>query len=138
MDFIFHLGDITHQSVLDFLNQFGTVVAVRGNMDAGPWADTLPRKKIISIDGINFGLTHGSGRLSDTGKFARSQFDADINLIIFGHTHIPFTGKLAGIRMLNPGSPVDNRFDDINSFAIITIVSGRFDIEIVKFAKPAN
>src|SRR4051812_30691839 len=41
-DLIIHAGDVGRPDILDGLRRIAPVVAVRGNVDRGPWADALP------------------------------------------------------------------------------------------------
>ena len=47
---ILHAGDIGTPDVLEALARIAPVVAVRGNVDKGPWAQSLPLAKAVEID----------------------------------------------------------------------------------------
>ena len=46
-ELIIHAGDVGSAEVLDKLREIAPVVAVRGNIDKGPWAVTLPATEIV-------------------------------------------------------------------------------------------
>jgi uncharacterized protein len=37
------------------------------------------------------------------------QAHPDLDLLVFGHSHIPWDTEADGLRLLNPGSPTDRR-----------------------------
>ncbi len=45
----------------------------------------------------------------------------DIDLLIYGHSHIPVLKEMHGITILNPGSPTDKRRQKQYSFAVIRL-----------------
>ena len=49
VDLIIHAGDIGDAMVLDKLSKIAPVMAVRGNMDFGNWANALPPTARMSI-----------------------------------------------------------------------------------------
>jgi putative phosphoesterase len=46
-ELIIHAGDVGSAEVLDKLREIAPVVAVRGNIDKGPWVVTLPATKLL-------------------------------------------------------------------------------------------
>lgn len=136
VDYIFHLGDLTQKDSLDLLyTEFGKekVIAILGNMDEGELQDILPETLEIEAYGKRIFLTHGSGGPHNVIKRLNKQFDlSSYDIIIFGHVHRPFNeiggdGKL----YLNPGSPTDKRFTDINSYGYLTLSKNIVEPEIV-------
>lgn len=79
------------------------LMSVRGNMDSN---FTLPFHRMFNIDNKKILLMHGHTvnvkasivSLTDTA----ANLEADI--IIFGHTHVPFMKVIDNILYLNPGS----------------------------------
>jgi putative phosphoesterase len=80
------------------------------------WLRALPRELRLDIDGNRVLLCHGSPR--DTTEYLfenRSdgylkQFveggkaDAHADIIVFGHTHVPYHREVAGVHFINTGS----------------------------------
>ena len=60
----------------------------------------------------------------------RKEFD-NVDLIVYGHSHTPFWGKVGDVLFLNPGSPTDNRYAPYNSVALLT-VGDELTAEIVR------
>jgi len=131
VDMIFHAGDIVDIGVLEELEAVAPVKAVRGNMDSGDSAN-LPDKRIIEIGSLKIGLIHGWGAPGDLHLRARAQFDESVSCVVFGHSHQPFSGAVAGALMFNPGSPTDRRFAPFFSVGIITLDGKRITGEIIK------
>src|SRR5437763_15955534 len=47
-DLIIHAGDVGKPEILDALRELAPVVAVRGNIDNGDWADALPMTAVAA------------------------------------------------------------------------------------------
>jgi putative phosphoesterase len=115
VDLIIHAGDIGDEKVLDKLSKIAPVVAIRGNMDFGRWANKLPRSEIIEIGQIILYVLHIANRV-DTEP-AKTGFKA----IISGHTHHPDTYEKNGITFLNPGSASYPKFGNPASVALLQL-----------------
>ncbi len=118
VDLILHAGDIVEMSVLDELRAIAPVEAVAGNMDGPELQVRLPYKKIIPLGKYSAGLIHGKYKIDVQREMIRKEFD-DVDLIIYGHSHTPYWGKVNGVYFLNPGSPTDKRHAPYNSVAIL-------------------
>lgn len=105
-DALLHLGDITSESVLDYLASHRAFYAVAGNMDSGRWAAELPAKRVVELNGLRVGMLHGAGlgfgnlEAALPDRFAQE----NVQLICFGHTHRRLWQESGGVRLLNPGS----------------------------------
>ena len=124
VDLIVHAGDIVTLEVLEGLRQLGEVKAVRGNMDSVELRGLLPEKEVIVAGGKKIGITHGSGAPWGIEKRVRDLFD-DVDIIIYGHSHVAKNGQIGGIFFFNPGYGK-------SSFGILTI-EGDVKGEIIKF-----
>jgi len=130
VDLILHAGDILDLSVLDELRTIAPVEAVAGNMDDSEVHLKLPSKKIILLGTFKVGLIHGKYKIDVQREMIRQEFD-DIDLIVYGHSHTPFWGKVHGVYFLNPGSPTDKRHAPYNSVALLE-VGDELKAEIIK------
>ncbi len=63
-------------------------------------------EKIIDIDGVKILLVHGHNQGVKSGYLTLQLYAKEkaCNVVIFGHTHIPFISQEEGILMINPGS----------------------------------
>jgi putative phosphoesterase len=120
VDLIFHAGDILDLSVLEELGTIAPVEAVAGNMDDSEVHLKLPCKKIFILGAFSIGLIHGKYKIEVQRQMIRKEFDK-IDLIVYGHSHTPFWGKVQGVYYLNPGSPTDKRYAPYNSVALLEI-----------------
>ncbi len=98
VDVIFHAGDIDTLPVLDDLKRIAPVIAVRGNMDRGPWASLLFDTEIVET---GFGLLY---ILHDLNRLDLDPAAAGIRVVIHGHTHHASDKTRNAVRYLNPGS----------------------------------
>jgi putative phosphoesterase len=111
---ILHAGDIGDLSVLTQLQTIAPVLAVRGNIDEH--APTLPDSmKIDFMAGarrmLSVLLTHiavyGPKLHAEVARQARA---GGADLVICGHSHVPFIGRDKGLVVFNPGSIGPRRF----------------------------
>ena len=102
IDMIIHAGDMTGISVFNYLSNW-ELKAVRGNMDGFDLYNVLPEKRIENIMGKNVGIIHGKGPPNGIENMVLREFQ-NVDLIIFGHSHIPLETKKNGVLLFNPGS----------------------------------
>lgn len=131
-DLIVHAGDWVGASVLDDLLQCGPVVGVYGNNDGDDLRSRLPVVARFDVDGLRFAVVHETGAAQ--GREART--DAafpDIDVLIFGHSHIPWDSTSPrGVRLLNPGSPTDRRRQPVGTFLTLRVEGGALpEVELV-------
>ncbi|KAA0546596.1 metallophosphoesterase [Bacillus sp. BGMRC 2118] len=122
-DYIFHLGDWQTVDLYHQLTRYCTVVGVAGNVDNDELIEILGHQKTVEIGGYTFGLVHGhqgKGRTTETrafNTFSRNELD----VLLFGHSHIPVSKKVNNTIVFNPGSPTDKRKQSHFSFGVIEI-----------------
>jgi uncharacterized protein len=101
---IIHAGDVGSIKVLSALKDIAPTYAVRGNVDHGPWAETLPVTDIAVIGERYFYITHNPDSIDIDPA------SAGIDAVIFGHTHMPELYKKKDLLYMNPGSAGPRRF----------------------------
>lgn len=115
---ILHAGDIGKPSVLAGLREIAPVVAVRGNVDRGLWAEALPHRAVAEFYGVRVLLIHDpSGLSEDAGR-------AGYHVVVSGHSHRPSLSTRNGVLYINPGSAGPRRFKLPVSLALLVIVNG--------------
>ena len=119
VDVIFHLGDFCNLQTYKDLQKIAPVIAVYGNMDSPELRTHLPEKKTIEIQGFNLGLVHGWGPPNNLEKRVFGSFQ-DVDMILFGHSHIPLFQKVDEIFLFNPGSTSMNR-DGSTTFGLLEL-----------------
>ncbi|MFD2911040.1 metallophosphoesterase family protein [Jeotgalibacillus terrae] len=121
-DLIIHTGDFNTLDTFQELERFAPVEGVYGNADDQELTKRFPAKKIIQVGTFRIGLVHGHGKGKTTEKRALDAFvQNDIDMIIYGHSHIPSFKIIDGVQLLNPGSPTDKRRQKQFSFVRLTV-----------------
>lgn len=125
VDVILHAGDVCLPSVLDELAAFAPVHVVAGNNDGDDvvaWG--APETLEIVLDGVRVAMIHDSGAKDGRARRMRRRFpDADV--VVFGHSHIPWDTEQDGQRLFNPGSPTDKRRQPHRTLGLLEIADGR-------------
>lgn len=103
-DLILHAGDVGRPEILDTLRKIAPVIAVRGNVDNGEWAQTLALTQVIEAGPISIYMLH---ILQDLDI---SPTTAGFQIVISGHSHIPGQTENGGVLYVNPGSAGPRRF----------------------------
>jgi putative phosphoesterase len=133
VDAILHAGDVCLAETLDELSAFAPVYAVRGNND-GPdvaaWGapDTLE----LSLGGLAVAMIHDSGAAKGRAARLATTFPA-ADLVVFGHSHIPWDETYGNQRAVNPGSPTDRRRQPRATMAELIIRDdATFDVHFIE------
>ena len=103
-DRILHAGDVGNPEILERLRELAPVTASRGNVDRGPWADTLPTTEVIEVDGVSLYMIH------DLAQLDLKPETAGFRIVIYGHSHQPKIEEKNGVLYFNPGSAGPRRF----------------------------
>jgi putative phosphoesterase len=134
-DRVLHVGDITEPFVLDLLARYAPTDAVAGNNDGPELQERLGVTRVVEIEGIRIGMTHGHrGAGRTTPERARGSFDG-VDAIAFGHSHQPMVARDGGVWLLNPGSPTDRRRQPTFSFLALEIARGEITPQLVTYAE---
>lgn len=130
VELILHAGDLSTRAALDQLEAYAPVEAVQGNVEDAEIVRALPIKRQISIGGCLIGMVHILGDRATRRVTARREFP-DAQVVIFGHSHIPFVEDRDGLLLLNPGSATDPRGQPHPTIALLTITNGRPAAELI-------
>ena len=120
-DIVLHAGDWTNAATLKLLQQKAKTFGVWGNMDDGAVRKELPEKTIVEIQGFKIGITHGFGPPEGMVDKVRAKFLEKVDMILYGHTHIPHREEKDGILFFNPGSLSFNTDRRELTYAILEI-----------------
>ena len=121
-DVIVHAGDFDNQMLYHKLNVDQPLYAVRGNNDRG-WSGGLGQVNRFEIRGVKFIMAHERVDIPSVLK--------DIQVVIFGHSHMYYQQEISGRLWLNPGSCGYKRFTLPLSMAVMTIEDGTYEVETV-------
>ena len=120
---ILHLGDFTAPEVADLFAAVAPFDAVTGNNDGAALGRRFGRKKVIEVAGARIGMTHGDDGAGRTtlaralGAFS----EGDVDVILFGHSHVPYCARHGDVWVMNPGSPTDKRRNPRYSWGVLDI-----------------
>jgi len=104
VELIIHAGDVGNPEILHRLKEIAPVLAVRGNVDKGAWAEALPETAAVEVGGIAIYVIH------DVKELDLDPAAAGFGMVISGHSHKPGRSERAGVVYLNPGSAGPRRF----------------------------
>jgi len=124
-DVVFHAGDWVVPALLDELEAKATrLVGCWGNNDGDELRQRLPERADVELEGVRFAVVHETG--ASTGREQRmSKLYPDVDVLVFGHSHIPWdTVTPTGTRLLNPGSPTDRRRQPRCTLMTLTVDAG--------------
>lgn len=95
---ILHAGDIGKAAVIARLNSVAPVVAIRGNVDQGSWAQPYPETRLLDYGGYRFFLIHDRNTLHLDLEAAR------VDIVVSGHSHQPRTERTGGCSLSTRGA----------------------------------
>lgn len=126
VELIIHAGDIDTPEVLSGLKEIAPVVAVRGNMDRGGWANQLRTSDLVQIGGMNIYILHNLEQMD------LDPYTDQINIIINGHTHKPLIQEKNSLLYFNPGSAGYRHNSAPTTVGILAMSDSRLHPEIIK------
>jgi putative phosphoesterase len=125
VDLILHAGDVCRAYVLDELVAFAPVRAVLGNNDTADVAEWgAPETLRLDLDGLRVGVVHDAGPAAGRLRRMRRRFPA-VELVVFGHSHLPLDLADGELRIFNPGSPTDRRRRPSGTVGLLRVEAGR-------------
>lgn len=124
-DLVVHAGDWVDVSLLDTLEARSRgLLACWGNNDGAALRARLPEVARAEVEGVRLAVVHETGDAK--GRESRcSTAYPDVDVLVFGHSHIPWdTTTASGLRLLNPGSPTDRRRQPACTYLTATAQEG--------------
>lgn len=120
---ILHAGDVGDRRCLEPFAELAPVYAVRGNIDGSDWPDArvLVFREAERVR-LTLVMTHIAVAHLKPNKVAlAAAFSQRADLIVCGHSHVPFLTTEQGVVLFNPGSVGPRRFH-------LPIVFGRMEL----------
>ena len=119
-DAILHGGDINRPDMVERLEQYAPLYAVRGNNDK-EWAENMPHELTVTLGGVTFYMVHNKKEVPEdlTG----------IDVMVFGHSHQYLMEERDGRLWLNPGSCGPRRFHQEITMMMAEAADGRIRVE---------
>jgi putative phosphoesterase len=131
-DVVVHAGDWVDVATLDALEaRAHRLVGVYGNNDGPELRARLPEVARVELGGVRFAVVHETGPAAGRERRCSQQYD-DVDVLVFGHSHIPWDSTTdSGLRLLNPGSPTDRRRQPRCTYVTATASDGVLkDVEL--------
>jgi putative phosphoesterase len=128
-DAIIHAGDIGDARILAELSRLAPVTAVRGNIDRGAWASSLPETAVLLLGDTAIFVIHNLADL-DLDP-AASGFQA----VVSGHSHRPARREQDGVLFVNPGSAGPRRFTLPVALGRLRVAGKRMTAELIELAR---
>ncbi len=126
VDLILHAGEVGAPGVLEALRAVAPVVAVRGNVDRGRWANDLKVAEVVEAGETRLYILHNVHEL-DLDPYA-----AGFGAVISGHSHSPSVENHQGVLFLNPGSAGPRRFRLPVSIALLRLEGKSLEAELIE------
>ncbi len=132
-DAILHAGDVGDLSVLTPFRAIAPLIVVRGNIDAR--AELLPdsvdvqvfdaREQQLGSLLLQHICVYGPKLRADAAKNAQAH---GAQIVVCGHSHVPFIGRDRGLWVFNPGSIGPRRFALPIVFGVMELSPGRVNL----------
>lgn len=145
VDCILHAGDIHDMGVIDRLSDVAMTYVARGNGDDGsggrPVLPEDPRLKsawVLELGGLRFGLVHDlpipqwSPQHTLEHAMERHFGMTDLDILVYGDTHVEAIDQINGKLCINPGSPTypHNLDTQFGTIGFLDIVNGQPEASI--------
>jgi uncharacterized protein len=102
---IVHAGDIGSPKIIAALERIAPVIAIRGNVDTGNWAEHYPETRMVTLGGRCIYVLH------DIKTLQVDPVSCGVDVVVCGHSHRPRIETIDGVLYLNPGSAGPRRFN---------------------------
>ncbi len=135
VDQIIHLGDTSDDAQIIELAIGHKLIIISGNCDTN---GKYPESVSMVIAGKKFFITHGDGfqvKAGLIGLYRKARQDG-VDVVLYGHTHMPCIEEIDGILFMNPGAL---KKDGKNpSMGIIHIEDSLIRAEIISVKPPGE
>jgi putative phosphoesterase len=127
---IIHAGDIGDEELIWKLESIAPVIAVRGNNDT----DTMcfPNERLAVIGKRTFYIRHQFATVEKMTAAQKGIIEKRMpDVVIFGHSHQPYSANWRGTLLFNPGSAGPKRFNFPRSVGLIEMTEDGIAARIV-------
>jgi putative phosphoesterase len=132
VDLILHAGDVGKADILDALWRIAPVIAVRGNVDKGAWAERLHLSEVVEAAGTSILMLH------DVNALDLDPAVAGFDIVISGHSHKPGEIERDGVLYINPGSAGPRRFKLPVTVAKLDLKQSPWQAEIIDLSRTGD
>ena len=128
-DVVIHAGDWVSAALVSDLAARARLVGVYGNNDGADIRAELPEVARVDLGGVRVAVVHETGASAGRERRMAAAYP-DVDLLVFGHSHIPWdTTTPNGLRLLNPGSPTDRRAQPHGTWVEATFDGGEVAVQ---------
>lgn len=132
-DHVIHAGDFDSSAALaDVRGAASRLTAVAGNMD--PRALGLPEIERVTLGGVEFVVTHGTGSRHNyeqrVASIVAEHASEGPTVGVAGHTHELLDTTVDGVRLLNPGSVTGASPADEATMLTATVGDGDLSVTV--------
>ena len=131
-DLLIHAGDFSTAAAYEELAALGPpLVGVHGNVDDDELRRRLPESTVIEAEEVRIAVVHDAG--AKRGRLARLRRTfADVDAVVFGHSHLPLHESEDGFQIFNPGSPTERRRAPSHTMGIAVVDGGEVAFRLVE------
>ena len=124
-DVVIHAGDWVDLALFESLEaRSARLVACWGNNDGEELRARMPECAEVTVEDVRIAVVHETGPSKNREQRMSAAYP-DVDVLVFGHSHIPWDSETAsGLRLLNPGSPTDRRRQPFCTYRTAEAVSG--------------
>lgn len=124
-DVVIHAGDWVDLALFESLEaRSARLVACWGNNDGEELRARMPECAEVTVEDVRIAVVHETGPSKNREQRMSAAYP-DVDVLVFGHSHIPWDSETAsGLRLLNPGSPTDRRRQPFCTYMTAEAVSG--------------
>lgn len=132
-DVVVHAGDWVDIATLDLIeSRSRDFHGVYGNNDGPEHRERLPEIARFTVGNLRFAVIHETGPAAKR-EHRMDQAFSDTDVLVFGHSHIPWdTVSPGGMRLLNPGSPTDRRRQPRCTMMTVTIDGSEIEARLIE------
>lgn len=124
-ELIIHAGDVGKEEILEELRKIAPVIAVRGNVDKGPWAEMLPETAVAEAGAVMIYVLH------DVNALDLNPAAAGFRIVVSGHSHKPGKTERNSVLYINPGSAGPRRFQLPVTLGRLKLGQAPYEVEFV-------
>jgi len=136
-ELVIHAGDWVDEATLDALaGRASRLVGVAGNNDGPELWERLGEVARVEVEGVRIAVIHETGAAAGRERRCDERFGPDsdepVDVLVFGHSHIPWDSTTpGGLRLLNPGSLADRRCQPVGTVMTVDIRDARIQSVMV-------
>jgi len=125
-DVLIHAGDVGDPEVIEQLRALAPTFVVRGNIDKGAWAASLPATEVVEVGGRSIYVLH------DLSQLDLDPVAAGFAAVVSGHSHQPSIQSRNGVLYVNPGAAGPRRFKLPVTVALLRVTGDAMQPGIVE------